>query len=113
MSDDCVFCKIASGDIPAALIYQDERFVAFHDLSPQAPVHVLVIPRTHYTSLMDVKDAAVLGGLLEAAKTISSQLGIAGTGWRTVINTGQDGGQTVMHLHVHLLGGRFMQWPPG
>ncbi len=112
MSDPCIFCKIASGVIPADLIYQDEHFVAFHDITPQAPVHVLVIPRQHIASLSEADDASLLAGLLEAVRKISSQLALVPAGWRTVINTGTDGGQTVMHLHAHILAGRFMQWPP-
>ncbi len=113
MTNSCIFCKIASGEIQADLIYQDELFVAFHDLAPQAPVHVLIIPRTHYSSLLDVEDNSILSGLLATAQKISRQMDVAESGWRSIINTGQDGGQTVMHLHLHLLGGRFMQWPPG
>lgn len=111
---DCLFCKIAAGQISAKLVHQDETIVAFADINPQAPTHILVLPRRHIGSLAEVgeKDRELLGRLLEAAADIASRLGLSG-GFRTVINTGADGGQTVGHLHVHLLGGRPMNWPPG
>ncbi len=112
--DDCVFCKIARGEIPAKLIHEDEEFVAFPDINPQAPVHVLVIPRKH---LADVRQAAAADpGLFGRAYTVLCHLaekqGLE-EGFRIVCNTGDRGGQTVKHLHFHLLGGRFMGWPPG
>lgn len=112
---DCIFCKLASGEIPADKVYEDDRALAFHDLHPQAPVHVLLIPKEHLDSLNDAAhgDEALLGHLLWLVPKIANQLGIAESGFRTVINTGADGGQTVSHLHLHLLGGRPMSWPPG
>jgi histidine triad (HIT) family protein len=111
---DCIFCKIASGAIPATLLFEDEEVVAFADRNPQAPVHVLVIPRRHIISLAQAvkTDAAVLGHMLETVAELARTLQLA-NGYRSVINTGPDGGQTVEHLHVHLLGGRGMSWPPG
>ena len=116
MSDSaCLFCKIVAGTIPADLIYEDERLVAFRDIGPQAPVHVLVVPREHIASLEAASErhADVLGALLLAARKIAREQGLSERGYRTVINTGADGGQTVKHLHLHLLGGRAMEWPPG
>ncbi len=112
---DCIFCKIASGAIPAAKLYEDPEVVAFRDLHPQAPTHFLVIPRKHLTSLNDITDhdETLVGHMFHAAKTLAEQEGIAATGFRTVFNTGSDGGQTVFHLHLHVLGGRQMTWPPG
>lgn len=113
--DDCIFCRIATGQLPATFEYEDERIVAFRDLNPQAPVHVLVIPRQHYGSIHDVptRDSAIVGELTEAARRIAERLGVWPGGYRLVFNTGPDGGQTVGHLHMHLLGGRQMVWPPG
>ena len=110
---DCIFCKIAAGEIPAAIVKRDGRFVAFKDINPQAPTHVLVIPTQHVASLNQAKDAALLGELLGFARDLAAELGIAERGYRVVLNTNPDGGQTVFHLHVHLLGGRAMTWPPG
>ena len=111
---DCLFCKIIAGTIPAKPVYQDDQCFAFQDIHPQAPVHVLVIPRKHIASLAaaDKSDEALLGHLLSAAAEIARQQGLS-NGFRTVISTGRDGGQTVDHLHVHVLGGRAMHWPPG
>jgi histidine triad (HIT) family protein len=111
---DCLFCKIASGAIPVTLLYQDERVVAFPDIRPQAPVHILVIPRRHFASLAHTapEDTGLLGQLLAATTEIARQQNLA-DGYRLVINTGSDGGQTVEHLHIHLLGRRHMGWPPG
>jgi histidine triad (HIT) family protein len=110
----CLFCKIIDGSIPSTAVYQDEQCYAFADLHPQAPAHVLVVPRKHIASLADSseEDHALLGHLLWAAAQIARAKGLA-KGYRLVINTGRDGGQTVDHLHVHLLGGRPMAWPPG
>ncbi|MDD3517628.1 MAG: histidine triad nucleotide-binding protein [Chromatiales bacterium] len=112
---DCIFCRIAAGEIPANIVYQDEDVLAFRDLNPQAPVHVLIIPRRHIATLNDVapEDVQLLGRLLLAAKMVAEQEGLAEAGYRTVINCNADGGQTVFHVHVHLLGGRSMNWPPG
>ena len=112
---DCIFCKIVSGELPAETLYQDEHCVAFNDLSPQAPVHILLVPRVHIESLDKAGegDRSVLGHLLLKAAEIARSRGIAGDGYRVVINTNADGGQTVFHLHVHLLGGRPFEFPPG
>lgn len=111
---DCLFCKIAAGTIPVTRLYEDEQVLAFPDINPQAPVHVLLIPKQHIASLAQTtkEDAALLGHLLAAAAEVAQQQGLV-NGYRLVINTGADGGQTVDHLHVHLLGGRPMHWPPG
>jgi len=113
--EDCIFCKIVAGEIPAAKIYEDERAVAFQDINPQAPTHALVIPRTHVASLneADEADEALLGHLLLVAARVARDEGHADGGYRTVINTGAGAGQTVFHIHVHLLGGRSLTWPPG
>ena len=110
----CLFCKIVEGSIPSAPVYQDELCYAFADIHPQAPVHVLVVPREHIVSLVDATedDRALLGHLVWAAGEIARAKGLS-KGYRLVINTGEDGGQTVDHLHIHLLGGRSLTWPPG
>lgn len=112
---DCIFCKIASGEINANVVYKDERVVAFRDLNPQAPVHVLVIPREHIPSVAAVgtEHEAILGHVVYAASQIAKREGIAEGGFRMVMNAGPDAGQTVDHIHLHLLGGRKMAWPPG
>jgi len=110
---DCLFCKIAAGEIPAEIVKKTDQFVAFRDISPQAPTHVLVIPTYHVASLNDAKDPDLLGRMLAFARDLARELGIAERGYRVVLNTNPDGGQTVFHLHVHLLGGRVMKWPPG
>ena len=112
---DCLFCKIDARTIPAALVYEDELVVAFDDINPQAPIHTLVIPRKHVTSIAELQDSDVglLGRLLLAGNAVAKQKGIADTGYRFVVNTGTDGGQSVFHLHLHVLGGRHMGWPPG
>ena len=111
----CVFCKIAAGEIPAKKVHEDDEIVAFRDLNPQAPTHVLIIPRRHVASLTDASegDEALLGRLLLAAKAIAAKEGIARDGYRVVTNSGALGGQSVFHIHLHLLGGRPMSWPPG
>ena len=113
--ENCIFCKIVAGEIPANKIYEDEHALAFHDITPQAPTHVLIIPREHLESLNDAgkSDVALLGHLLWLAPKLANQVGIAENGFRTCINTGADGGQSVFHLHVHVMGGRPMTWPPG
>jgi histidine triad (HIT) family protein len=112
---DTVFGKIARGEIPADILYQDEDVVAFRDLSPQAPTHVLVIPRKPIATLNDLEpdDAELVGKLFLAAKTVARKEGVADSGYRVVINCNAGAGQTVFHLHLHLLGGRAMRWPPG
>ena len=112
-SGGCIFCKIASGEIPAAVVKKADGMIAFKDLSPQAPTHVLVIPTTHVGSLNEAKDAAFLGRLVAFARDVAHEAGIATKGYRVVVNTNPDGGQTVFHLHLHVLGGRTMHWPPG
>ncbi|TAJ09455.1 MAG: histidine triad nucleotide-binding protein [Nitrospirae bacterium] len=112
---DCLFCKIAAKAIPAKLVHEDDRAVAFDDINPQAPVHTLVIPRKHVASMAELNeaDAGLLGHLLLVGNQVAKQKGIAEGGYRLVVNTGRNGGQTVFHLHLHLLGGRPMHWPPG
>lgn len=111
---DCIFCKIAAEEVSANVIHQDEQAVAFHDIDPKAPVHVLVIPRRHWSGLDAVPDGqeATLGHLLGLCRKLATRLGCS-DGYRVVVNTGSDGGQTVGHLHLHMLGGRPMAWPPG
>lgn len=113
MADDCLFCRIVRGEIPAKLVKETPECVAFRDINPQAPVHVLVIPREHVESLNTTRDAALVGRLALVAAEIAKTEGIADTGYRTVINTNANAGQTVFHIHLHLLGGRRMAWPPG
>jgi len=113
VSADCLFCRIVAGKIPATLIAETEDCVAFRDITPQAPVHVLVIPRLHIASLDEVEDPLLLGRMMLLATQLAREEGIAVTGYRTVINTRDDGGQSVAHLHIHLLGGRKLKWPPG
>jgi histidine triad (HIT) family protein len=113
VQSDCIFCRIGAGQIPCKVVWQDEDLLAFEDQNPQAPVHVLVIPKGHFTSLGDVPDHALLGRLLEATALVAKNTGIAKSGYRVVANTGPDGGQTVFHVHLHVLGGRHMKWPPG
>lgn len=113
---DCIFCRIAKGEIPATVVGGNEHAVAFRDLAPKAPTHVLVIPRRHIASTAEAtgpEDQALLGEVLALAIATAADLGLATGGYRLVLNTGPDGGQTVGHLHVHLLGGRPMGWPPG
>ena len=110
---DCLFCKIAGGEIPATIVKRDGRLLAFRDINPQAPTHVLIIPTQHVSSLNDARDAGLLGEMLVFAGNLAREEGIAERGYRVVVNTNPDGGQTVFHLHAHLLGGRRMTWPPG
>jgi histidine triad (HIT) family protein len=114
-ASDCIFCRIAAGEIPSNQVHADDDCVAFHDLNPQAPVHVLVIPRRHLASVNDLTaaDAELVGRLHVTARSVAEQLGIAASGYRLVLNCGDDGCQSVPHLHVHLLGGRQLGWPPG
>lgn len=114
MADDCIFCKIANGEIPTETVYEDEHIRSFYDASPQAPVHVLIVPKRHIASLDEAspEDHALLGHMLVKASEIAGKIGLD-NGYRIVINTGSDGGQTVRHLHMHLLGKRYMEWPPG
>jgi histidine triad (HIT) family protein len=112
---DCLFCEIVSGAIPAKKVFEDDQAIAFRDIDPQAPVHILIVPKRHITSLAQAEgdgDKPLLGHLLVLAQQIARSENLGG-GYRTVVNTGPDGGQTVDHLHLHLLGGRAMHWPPG
>jgi histidine triad (HIT) family protein len=113
--ESCLFCRIVSGEIPADFVHQDERCVVIRDINPQAPTHVLVIPREHIESLDDAsqRDAPLLGHLLRISARVANEQGHGESGYRTVINTGVGAGQSVFHLHVHVLGGRPMNWPPG
>jgi histidine triad (HIT) family protein len=113
MADDCLFCRIVRGEIPAKLVAEDEHSVAFRDITPQAPVHILIIPREHVASLNQATDAAMLGRLSLMAADLARKEGISESGYRTVVNTNAAAGQTVFHVHLHLLGGRSMHWPPG
>ena len=110
---DCIFCKIADGEIPTNFVYQDENVVAFRDVNPQAPVHILVIPKKHIASSAAVDDSSVWSSLMGSAVKIARELGLEADGYRMVINTGKQGGQSVPHLHLHLLAGRNLGWPPG
>lgn len=113
MSPDCLFCRIVSGDIPATRVAENEYALAFRDINPQAPTHVLVVPRAHFASLDDVTESAVIGEVMLMAASVAREAGLDGSGYRVVLNTGAHGGQTVAHLHAHVLGGRAMHWPPG
>ena len=112
---DCLFCKIAAGQIQAAVVYQDDRLVAFKDINPQAPMHLLVIPRRHISSLNELTaaDDGLVGEMIRRAGALASEHGHGDRGYRTVFNCNADAGQTVFHIHVHVLGGRRMTWPPG
>ncbi len=113
--DECIFCRIATGLSSTRKVYEDQEVLAFHDINPQAPVHILLIPKKHLTSLdeTDPADQLLLGKLLLTARNIAREFKLDKTGYRLVLNTGRQGGQTVFHLHFHLLGGRYMYWPPG
>ena len=113
MADACLFCRIVRGEIPAKIVAENEHCVAFRDINPQAPTHVVIVPRAHVASLNEVTDARMVGELAMLASEIAAREGIAERGYRTVINTNADAGQTVFHLHLHLIGGRAMGWPPG
>ena len=112
---DCLFCQIIAGEIPSDVVHTDDRSIAFRDINPQAPVHLLVIPREHIESLDDAsqRDEALLGHLLRVAARVANQEGLSESGYRAVVNTGEGAGQSVFHLHVHVLGGRALSWPPG
>ena len=113
MNDVCVFCKIVGKQIPAALVYEDDKVLAFNDANPQAPVHVLVIPKAHITTVAELEDMSVIKDLFAVMKKVAEKKGIDKTGYRIVVNHGRDSGQAVPHLHFHLLGGRPLHWPPG
>jgi histidine triad (HIT) family protein len=112
---DCLFCRIVKGEIPATIVYRDEHVVVFNDINPQAPTHVLLVPTRHIASLNDLTpaDDAIVGELARRAAAIAKERGVADSGYRTVFNTNAAAGQTVFHIHLHLLGGRTMHWPPG
>lgn len=112
---DCIFCDIVSGKIEANLLYEDEYIAAFDDIAPQAPVHKLIIPKKHIATINDLKpeDATIVGNMFLVAAKLAKQLNIDESGYRTVMNCNQEGGQAVYHIHLHLLGGRTMTWPPG
>ncbi|MBE0426810.1 MAG: histidine triad nucleotide-binding protein [Nitrospirae bacterium] len=111
----CIFCEIIQKKRPAKIIYEDELVVAFNDMNPQAPVHVLVIPKKHIPTLLDIKDEdkVLLGYLFQIANKIAKDKGVSGRGFRLVINCNPESGQTIYHVHLHILGGRWMHWPPG
>jgi histidine triad (HIT) family protein len=112
---DCLFCKIIRREIPATLVYEDERVAAFNDINPQAPTHVLIVPKRHIETLNELgtEDDRLVGELVRRAAAIAGERGLSAGGYRTVFNTNRDAGQTVFHIHLHLLGGRAMAWPPG
>lgn len=112
---DCLFCKIIAGEIPSKKVYEDEHVYAFHDISPAAPTHILIIPKKHISTVNDLTDddLEIPGRLFLTAKRIAKEQGFAEDGFRLVMNTGNDGGQTVYHIHLHLLAGRQLAWPPG
>ncbi len=111
----CLFCKIVNRDIPSAIVYEDERVLAFEDINPQAPIHILVVPKRHIATLNDLgpEDDDIVGEVVRRAAAIAASKGTAGDGFRTVFNTNRAAGQTVFHIHLHLLGGRDLGWPPG
>jgi len=113
VAEDCLFCRIIAGKIPAKIVAENAHCVAFRDINPQAPTHVVIVPREHVASLNEAKDGSTVGELALMASEIARREGIAERGYRTVINTNADAGQTVFHLHLHLIGGRPMGWPPG
>ena len=110
---DCLFCKMVAGQIKPTVVYETDRILAFRDINPRAPTHILIIPKQHIATLDDLEDAELAGELLLATRLVARQENIADNGYRTVINCREDAGQEVFHLHLHVLGGRHMQWPPG
>jgi histidine triad (HIT) family protein len=112
---DCLFCKIVKREIPASIVYEDDRMLAFNDTNPQGPTHVLVIPKRHIATLNELSDTddALVGELVRRAAAIAKERGLSANGFRTVFNTNREAGQTVFHIHLHLIGGRPMRWPPG
>ncbi len=113
MMSDCLFCKFVAGEIEPDVVYEDDQVLAFRDINPQAPVHILIIPKKHIATLNELDDQSLAGTLLLTARNIAAQEGISEEGYRTVFNCKQQGGQEVYHIHLHLLGGRQMTWPPG
>lgn len=112
---DCLFCKIVNGDIPADIVYESETALAFRDINPKAPTHVLIIPRRHVSTINDIEpdDESLVGSLFSAARSIAADEGLADDGYRVVMNCNEAAGQSVFHIHLHLLGGRTLNWPPG
>ena len=113
MTDNCLFCKIVRKEIPATMVLENEHVIAFRDIDPKAPTHVVIVPRAHVATLDDATDARMLGEMMLAAAAIARAEDIVESGYRTVVNCGADAGQTVFHLHLHVLGGRKLGWPPG
>jgi histidine triad (HIT) family protein len=113
--DDCLFCHIIDGKIPGAIVYEDEQMIAFKDINPQAPMHVLIVPRRHIASLneLSVEDDALVGQMIRRAAALAKEHGYGDRGYRTVFNCNAEAGQTVFHIHLHVLGGRSLNWPPG
>jgi histidine triad (HIT) family protein len=113
--DDCLFCRIVGGTIPASIVYRDEQVTAFHDIEPRAPVHLLVVPNQHVTSINDLEEGheATIGHLMRITRVVAQEQGVGESGFRVVVNMGPDAMMTVPHLHVHVLGGRKLGWPPG
>jgi histidine triad (HIT) family protein len=113
--DDCLFCKIIERKIPSTIVYEDERVLAFNDIDPQAPTHVLIVPKRHISTLNDIgtEDDRIVGELVRRAATIAKERGFSEVGYRTLFNTNRGAGQSVFHIHLHLLGGRPLAWPPG
>ncbi len=112
---DCIFCKIAAGQIPSKKVYEDDLVLAFHDIAPQAPLHILIIPKKHFSTILEIEnsDKEIIGHIFLIANKIAKDMGFHKKGFRIVVNCNSDGGQTVFHLHFHLLAGRMMHWPPG
>ncbi len=110
---DCLFCKMAKGEITPSIVFEDDDILAFNDIAPQAPIHILIIPKKHISTLNETDDTLLLGKLMQTAAQLAKKLGVADSGYRTVINCNELGGQAVYHLHIHLLAGRQMLWPPG
>ena len=113
MPDECLFCRIVRGEIPATIVAETPECVAFRDIDPKAPTHIVVVPRAHIRSLSDVEDPLIVGQMARLATELAKSEGVSESGFRVVVNTNRDAGQTVFHLHMHLLGGRRMGWPPG
>lgn len=110
---DCLFCKMVAGEITPSIVFEDDEVLAFNDIAPQAPIHILIVPKKHISTLNDADDALLLGKLQQTAAQLAKKLGVAESGYRTVINCNAQGGQAVYHLHIHLLAGRQMLWPAG